>query len=636
MRMKVLFLVSVMIAAVLFSCCENKKETPAQLIDMKLFFKNGDKELFFISPNGKYYSFLASYKGKMNIFVRGVDDTTSVRVTNDTVRSIYRYFWKGDRIMYLQDEGGNENYHLFSVSNSGDDLKNLTPFEGSRCEMVDALRNIPGKEKHIIVALNKRNKECFDPYLLNVETGELTLLYNNIENFLEWKTDNNGVIRLALRPEGQYDVWYYRKAENEPFQVMQKTSYRDSFTPKSFNSENLLIYALSNLERDKVALVEYDPETKSEVKILFSNDNYDLQGITYDRKKQKLMSVYWNAERSMEHFFDDEWGSIYHEFKSRFADDDLFIISHDDESSKAIVFVYSDRNPGIYYLYDFAAKTISEASNPYSWIDQSEMARVKPVSYSSRDGLTIHGYLTLPKGVKAQKLPLIVYPHGGPWSRDLWFFNPEIQFLANRGYAVFQMNFRGSTGYGKKFTEAGFKEWGRKMQDDITEGVNWLIKKGVADKERIGIYGASYGGYATLAGVAFTPDLYAAAVDYVGISNLFTFMNTIPPYWKPYLEQFYLMIGDPVKDSLLFRSTSPVFHADRIKTPLFIVQGANDPRVNKAESDQMVEALKARGVAVKYMVKEDEGHGFLNQDNLFDFYGEMELFLNQYLKPKEE
>ena len=257
---------------------------------------------------------------------------------------------------------------------------------------------------------------------------------------------------------------------------------------------------------------------------------------------------------------------------------------------------------------------------------------MKPISYTSRDGLTINGYLTLPKGVAAKNLPVVINPHGGPWARDAWRFNPEVQFLANRGYAVFQMNFRGSTGYGRKFWEASFKQWGKTMQDDVTDGVQWLIKEGVADPKRVAIYGGSYGGYTTLAGIAFTPDLYAAAVDYVGVSNLFTFMNTIPPYWKPFLDMFQEMVGDPVKDKDLLTATSPALHADKIKTPLFVAQGAKDPRVNIAESDQMVEALKKRGVTVEYMVKDNEGHGFRNEENRFEFYEAMEKFLSKHIK----
>jgi dipeptidyl aminopeptidase/acylaminoacyl peptidase len=257
-----------------------------------------------------------------------------------------------------------------------------------------------------------------------------------------------------------------------------------------------------------------------------------------------------------------------------------------------------------------------------------------PIEFTARDGMKIHGYLSLPLGVPSRNLPVVINPHGGPWARDYWGFNPEVQFLANRGYAVLQINFRSSTGYGRKFWEAGFKQWGLSMQDDITDGVQWLIDQKIADPKRIAIYGASYGGYATLAGIVKTPDLYAAAVDYVGVSNLLTFMNTIPPYWKPLLVKMHAMVGDPEKDKELLEANSPVLHADKIRTPLFIAQGAHDPRVNKAESDQMVAALKARGVDVEYMVKDNEGHGFHNDENKFEFYERMERFLARHLQPR--
>jgi len=289
---------------------------------------------------------------------------------------------------------------------------------------------------------------------------------------------------------------------------------------------------------------------------------------------------------------------------------------------------------GAYYIYNKNTDKLTHIIDVSPWIDENEMASVKPIKYKSRDGLVIHGYLTLPKGYTmetAKNLPVIINPHGGPWARDSWGFNPEIQFMANRGYAILQMNFRGSTGYGKKFWQASFKQWGLTMQDDITDGVKWLIDQGIADADRVAIYGGSYGGYATLMGIVKEPDLYAAAVDYVGVSNLFTFMQTIPPYWKPYLDMMYEMVGNPTADSIQMTKTSPVMNAERIKTPLLVAQGANDPRVNIDESDQMVEALKARGIVVEYLVKDDEGHGFHNEENRFDFYRAMEKFLGANL-----
>lgn len=612
-----------------------EKETVAPLIDMKLFFRNGEKSSFLISPDGNYYSYRADYKGMMNIFVQKVGDSSSVRVTNDTLRSIRQYFWKGNRIIYLQDVGGDENFQLFSVTTDGSNWKALTPFSGYRTFVLDDLSFIPGKEKDMLIQINKRDKQYFDPYLINIETGKLTLLYQNNENFDSWYPDNDGVIRMANKTDGVNTTLFYRNTEKYAFTELFTTSFKEKFYPVSFDAENKNFYALSNIGRDKVVLVEYNPVTKKEVKELYSNPDYDLSWMFYNRNKKKLISVSWTAEKDLEYFFDNEWKDLNSAFKQQFPDCNIWINSWDDSMKKGIVGVDSDQLPSKYYLFDFASKETKEIANPFPWINDKDMAKMKPITYKSRDGLTIHGYLTLPKGIKAEKIPVVVIPHGGPWARDGWYFDREVQFLANRGYAVLQMNFRGSTGYGKKFWEASFKEWGKKMQDDITDGVEYLKKEGIADPEHIAIYGGSYGGYAALAGITFTPDLYACAVDYVGVANLFTFMNTFPPYWKPYMDQWYEMIGDPKKDSLLMVEASPVLHADKIKVPLFIAQGANDPRVNKAESDQMVAALKKRGVEVEYMVKDNEGHGFLNQDNKFDFYGAMEKFLDKYLKSQK-
>jgi len=634
---KQFYLVSVLALLVVAGCTgtSKEKESPAPLLDMKLFFKNGEKSSFFISPDGNYYSYRSDYKGKMNIFVQKVGDSTAVRVTSDTLRSISQYFWKGNRIIYLQDIGGDENFQLFSVNTEGTDLKPLTPFPGYRTFVLDVLHFIPGKEKEMLIQINKRDKQYFDPYTINIETGKLTLLYQNKENFDSWFTDNNGTIRLASKTDGVNITLFYRNTEKDPFTQLFTTSFKEQFTPASFDAENKMVYALSNIGRDKVALVEYDPLAKKELKEFYINPDYDLSGINYDRNKKKLVSVSWTADKTEEYYFDKEWKAINDGLKQKFPDYEVWMNTWDDQMKKGIVGISSDQLPVKYFVYDFASKESSEISNPYPWINENDMAKMKPISYKSRDGLTINGYLTLPKGIEAKNIPVVVNPHGGPWARDSWGFNPEVQFLANRGYAVFQMNYRGSTGFGKKFWEASFKEWGKKMQDDITDGVEYLIKEGIADSSRIAIYGASYGGYATLAGVAFTPDLYTCAVDYVGVANLFTFMNTIPPYWKPYLDQFHEMVGDPVKDSLLLAEASPVLHADKIKAALFVAQGANDPRVNKDESDQMVEALKKRGVDVEYMVKNDEGHGFHNQDNRYDFYGAMEKFFEIHLKKQE-
>jgi dipeptidyl aminopeptidase/acylaminoacyl peptidase len=626
---------------VLFSGCnsspEKKTESKAPLIEMKSFFKNGDKTSFQLSGDGHYYSYRADYKGKMNIFVQKVGDTSAVRITNDTIRSIFMYLWKGNHIVFAQDVGGDENFQLFSVMPDGSNMKPLTPFAGYRSDILDDLRFIPGKEKVVLAQINKRDKRYFDPYLVNIESGELTLLYENKDNYDSWYIDNAATIRMATKTDGVNVTYLYRNSDKDKFSELLTTSFKEQFYPQSFDSSNQHVYVMSNIGRDKTALVEYDPASKKEIKELYANADYDLESAYYDRKRKKLVDVMWTAEKPEEHYFDEDWGNIHNILEKRFKGYKTYLTSWDNAMQKGIVVVYSDRLRVKFYSFDFNSKETKELSNPYPWLNENDMAEMKPIKYQSRDGLTIQAYLTLPKGVEAKNLPVVVNPHGGPWARDYWRFNSEVQFLANRGYAVLQMNYRGSTGYGKKFWEASFKEWGKKMQDDITDGVEYLKKEGIADPERIAIYGGSYGGYATLAGITFTPDLYACAVDYVGVSNLFTFMNTIPPYWKPYIEQFHEMVGDPKKDSALVAEASPALHADQIKVPLFIAQGANDPRVNKAESDQMVEALKKRGVDVEYMVKNDEGHGFRNQDNQYDFYGAMEKFFEKYLKtPKKK
>ncbi|EWM48996.1 alpha/beta hydrolase fold family protein [Bordetella holmesii 70147] len=376
-----------------------------------------------------------------------------------------------------------------------------------------------------------------------------------------------------------------------------------------------------------------DPASPDAEEKIFEADTVDLDGAGFSRKRKVLTLAAYQTDKPQYRFFDDETRQLFDKLKRHLPGYEFALQSWNHAEDTFIVAAYNDRTAGVRYLYDANHDKLHELAVINPALPEADMATVKPIQYTSRDGLTIHGYLTLPKGRDPKNLACIVNPHGGPWARDGWGYNPEVQFLANRGFCILQMNFRGSTGYGRKFWEASFGQWGLAMQDDITDGVRWLIDQGIADPKRIGIYGGSYGGYATLAGITFTPDLYAAAVDYVGVSNLFTFMQTIPPYWKPMLAKMQDMVGDPERDKARLTATSPALHVDRIKTPLFIAQGAKDPRVNKAESDQVVQALRARGVEVEYMVKDNEGHGFHNEENKFEFYSAMEKFFVDHLKP---
>lgn len=620
------------LSLITMSCKETKKETV--MIELEDFFKNPEKASYQISPDGKYFSFTAPYERRMNIFVQEIGKDSAVRITSETDRSIAGYFWaNNNRILFLKDTGGDENFQLYGVDKDGNNSKGLTVFEGVRTTIID---DLPDFEQEIIIGLNKRNPQVFDPYRLNIETGEMTMLAENPGNIQGWMTDHDGKLRVAIVLDGVNTSLLYRENEEESFKTIITTSFKETMQPYFFTFDNKRLYAGSNLGRDKEALVIFDPISGKEEELLYENDTYDIAGASYSRKNKKLQVVsYVSHDKRKRHFFDEEMKNVFDKLEKKLSGVEFGIVDHTKDELKFIVVAYSDKTRGTYYFYDSETDEFAKLAAISPWLDEAQMATMNCVEYKSRDGLRIEAYLTLPNGYTmddAKKLPVVINPHGGPWARDYWGFNPEVQFLANRGYAVFQMNFRGSTGFGKKFWEASFKQWGRTMQDDITDGVNWLIEKGIADPERIAIYGGSYGGYATLAGLTFTPDLYTCGIDYVGVSNLFTFMKTIPPYWKPMLDMMYEMVGDPVADSTMLAAASPVFHVDQIKVPLFIAQGANDPRVNKDESDQMVEALKSRGIEVEYLVKYDEGHGFHNEENRFEFYRAMEKFLSEHMK----
>lgn len=611
------------------------KEKPMQArqIPLEDFFKNPEKSRYRISPDGKYYSYMAPYENRMNIFVQEIGTDSTIRLTSETDRDISNYFWKNPtRILYMKDTGGDENFRLYGVNVDGTNLVCFTDFPEVRTEIIDNLEDVPTE---VIIGMNKRNPQVFDPYRLNIETGEMVMLAENPGNIQGWMFDHEGKLRVATALDGVNSQILYRETEKDSFRVVLTTSFKETMSPQFFTFDNKNVYAVSNLGRDKNAAVIFDLVNGKELELLYENPDNDVDALSYSNKRKVLTTAFYESWKSERYFFDEETKRINDRLMKELGNYEIAITGVTKEEDKYIIRTYSDRSLGAYYIYDVTADQLTKIVEVSPWINENEMASQLPVEYQSRDGLTIHGYLTLPLGYtmeNAEDLPVVVNPHGGPWARDSWGFNPEIQFLANRGYAVFQMNFRGSTGYGKKFWEESFKQWGLAMQDDITDGVQWLIEKNIADDERIAIYGGSYGGYATLEGLVKTPDLYAAGVDYVGVSNLFTFMQTIPPYWKPYLDMMYEMVGNPVTDSLQFVQTSPALNADKITTPLFIAQGANDPRVNKDESDQVVEALKARGIVVEYMVKDDEGHGFHNEENRFDFYRAMEKFLGENMK----
>lgn len=608
--------------------------------DIRDFFQNPKRSGFRLSDQGRMIGFMepAQINGqpeRQNIFVQELSGSEPVgqarRITSESQRDISQYFWKGDdTVIYAKDVNGDENYHVIAVNVATGKVTDLTPLDGVRAGIQD---DLPDDPEHVLVVHNGRDPEVFDVYKVNVQTGTSTLAAQNPGDVLGWSTDHEGRVRLATALSGVDSELRYRDTESEPFRSLVRTDFRTEVTPLFFHADNQRFYALSNRGRDTQALVLIDPRSPDQEELIYELPHHDLMGAGFSRLRKVLTSADFHTDKPGHHFFDPVSEKIHAAIARQLPGYELAWQDATRDEKKFIVASYSDRTPGARYLYDADSNTLHKLADINTALPEADMAPMQPIQFKARDGLTLHGYLTLPLGRPAENLPVVVNPHGGPWARDYWGFNPEAQFLANRGYAVLQINFRSSTGYGRRFWEAGFGQWGQAMQDDITDGVHWLIEQKIADPKRVGIYGASYGGYATLTGIVKTPDLYAAAVDYVGVSNLLTFMNTIPPYWKPFLVKMHAMVGDPVKDKAKLEANSPALHADRIVTPLFIAQGAHDPRVNKAESDQMVQALKARGVEVEYMVKDNEGHGFHNDENKFEFYEHMERFLAQHLKP---
>ena len=607
----------------------NKMEKEAPLIPMEDFFRNPEKSSFRISPDGNHIAYMKPWETRMNVFVLDIANSDERRLTSSKERSIYGFLWLGNnRIGYVKDDGGDENMHFYAVNIDGSNEIDLTPFENVKATIVDDLDDDP---EHVILGLNKRNEQIFDPYRVNVNTGQMEMIAENPGNISGWMTDHDGKLRIATTSDGVNTSLLYRDSELDPFKPILTTDFKEGVSPLFFTFDNKNLYVASNRGRDKMAIYEFNIDKASEGRLIFEHEEVDVSSLTFSKKRKVLTGVSYTVAKTKRVFFDDWRQNIQDKLESKLPGYEVGITSLSDDETRAIVVTYSDKSRGTYYIYDVDDEKLTDLGKISPWLNEDQMADMQPIKYTSRDGLTIHGYLTIPKGSSGKNLPVVVNPHGGPWARDSWGYNSQVQFLANRGFAVFQMNFRGSTGYGREFWEISFKEWGKSMQDDITDGVKWLIEQGIADPDRIAIYGASYGGYATLAGLTFTPDLYACGVDYVGVSNIFTLLETLPPYWELGRQMMYEMIGNPETEKEILEAASPIFHVDSIRVPLFVAQGANDPRVKQAESDQIVEALRARGVEVPYMLKEDEGHGFYNEENQFDFYREMEQFLMKHI-----
>lgn len=598
------------------------------MIPLEDFFRSPARAMLRLSPDGTHLAWLAPWESRLNLFVRELATGTERRLTSATERDLGGFLWADDRsLLYVRDSGGDENYRLWSVGRDGSEPVDLTPFEGVKCALVDDLPDVDGE---VLFQMNRRDPRCFDVYRLDVTSGEMTLEAENPGNVQAWITDHAGRLRLATTSDGVESAILYRERPDDDWREVARYSFKEGVVPHLFTPDDREIYASSNVGRDRYAVVRMDPATGDERELLFEHDAVDVTQTVYSRARKRLTAAIVETDRMHYHFFDEQREAL-----QRFLDEALpgrenRVVSWSRDESIGVVISGGDRDRGSYYLLDVEGRELTRLFEVAPWLDAEALAAMEPIELRARDGLRLHGYLTRPR-VGDGPWPLVVNPHGGPWHRDRWGFNPEVQFLADRGFAVLQVNFRGSTGYGRAFWEAGFGQWGLAMQDDVSDAVAWAVEQGIADARRVAIYGGSYGGYSALSGMTRTPELYACGVSYVGVSNLFTWIESIPPYWELYLEMLYELVGHPERDAERFRATSPLFHVDRVRAPLFIAQGANDPRVPQRESDQIVEALQARGVPVTYLVKDNEGHGFHNEENRFEFYRALESFLGEHL-----
>lgn len=606
-------------------------------VPVEVLFKNPELTSFKISPDGKTISYLAPFESRLNVFVRPVDSDSAMRLTAYKDRDIDYYFWKNSHtLVFLKDSEGDENYRIYSADLEGR-VKELASFENVRVNIVDELDHA---EDEIIISMNKNNPALFEPYRLNISSGKLTKIASNndIKNpVTNWLADNQGKLRVAVSVEkGTETHLLYRNNEEEEFRIILSSNWKDMVAPLFFDADNKHLIAVSNLDRNRTALVRLNPEKPSDIEVLFEHDEVDVWWADRSDRTGSLGAVYYITDRKHTVYIDSIWELVAGQVAALLPGQEIYFNAIDGVDSTFIIRTYSDVSPGDFYLFSRADNQLEHLADMNPSLEEGQMSAMQPISYPARDGLEIHGYLSLPVGVKANKLPVVVMVHGGPLSRDLWGYKPDVQLLTSRGYAVLQVNYRGSWGYGKEFAQSGFREWGQAMQNDITDGVNWLIDQDIADPKRIGIYGASYGGYAALAGLTYTPELYSCGVSYVGPSNLFTLLENLPAYWEPEKEMMYEMIGHPERDSALLRMISPAFHSENIRSPLFIAQGANDVRVTQIEAEQMVNALEANQVEVVYMLKDNEGHGFRLEENRLEFYRVLCGFLQEYLQPDQK
>ncbi len=641
--MKISLILSTLLLSLFVFSGIGAAQQPA-LIDRELFFGNPEYAGAQISPDGKFISFVKPYKDTMNVWVKGVSEPFNAArpMTADTNRPVRNYFWSRDAkyILFVQDKGGDENFNVYAVNPAdkpaaGSDVpaaRNITEAKGIRA-MIQA---VPQSDPDTIyVGINDRDKAWHDLYKVKISTGERSLINENKDRYAGMVFDNADKMQLAVRTAQNGDTEILRINADGTTAKIYSCSVLESCAPLGFNKDNKRVYIQTNKgDLDLIQLEMLDVATGKTEKV--ESDplgKVDLDNVNFSDVTHEIIATTYEDNRVRTSWKDKTYEKDYNKIKKQLGDREISFNSATADETKFIVATFSDVDPGTVWLYDRKTGNLSTLYQIREKLDRKSLAPMTSVKYKSSDGMEIPAYLTLPKGVAAKNLPVVVFPHGGPWGRDSWGYNTYAQFLANRGYAVLAPNFRASTGYGKKFLNAGNNQWGEKMQDDITWGVKYLVEQGIADPKRVGIMGGSYGGYATLAGVAYTPDTYAAAVAIVAPSNLKTLLESIPPYWEAGRTVFYTRMGNPNTPEGLaqMKRQSPLYSADKIKTPLMVVQGANDPRVNKREADQIVIALRDRNYPVEYLVAPDEGHGFARPVNNMAMVTAAEKFFAKHL-----
>lgn len=623
-----IFVFLILLVTSLQSC--DKKKPIDENIATADFFVQAEKTNFMFSPDGKRLSYIGFDDHCRNIFILDlVNPDSSKQLTYQSDMNVQYYFWAdNESIVFSNTQSYRDSLRLMIIDVQTESQKYLIPPSREKLRWI----NKDSNKDELVAAISTKDSSIFDLYSIDMTTGEKELILQNPGNIARWYASSDGEVRLALTNDSLEESLLYRASTEQPFVEVKKNDFITSVFPIGFVRNSIdHIYALSNEGRDKIALVEIDLSTGEEVREIFSHPKVDINFDGYSTTTNEMLFASYTVDKNEQVFFDEKLESIVSKLKKQFEEKIIRILDVDLDTEQIIFKVYSDVDPGGVYYYNKVNDDLKLLVEEHPGLKGKRLNRMEPVQFTTRDNKQINGYLTFP-GNKRKDCPLVVLVHDGPARRDVWGFNPEVQFLASRGFAVFQINYRGSSGFGKEFWTAGFKQWGGKIQTDIIDGVTWLIHEGVVDKDRVAIMGNGFGGYSALHAATFSTSMFKCAISTSGFSNLFTFFREIPPHLQQYLQLYYEVIGNPHLEPDLFRAISPVFHADKVKIPVLFVQGGKDNYSSITDANQFVQTLKKNNIPVKYIYKEEEGRRFKNEENKISYYLEVVHFLDEYLK----